>query len=345
MRVQKFGLLALAVVGLVAPSARGQSSPQNKVAAEALFDTAQRLIADGKFSEACPKLEQSQKLDPGIGTLLYLADCYERSGKLASAWATFRDGASQAEAAGQSERAGAGQARAQALEPRLSKLTVKVPAKMQGIDGIELRRDDSPLPKGIWSVPMPIDGGEHVISASAPGYQPWSTTVNVGAEKDDAVVSIPELVPAAAEKPDPDTTPVVPAVAPVPAPAPSPPPQRDRTPHSGTTQRTLGIVVSSVGLVGIGVGSYFGLRAISKNSDAKDVCDGTTCRSESGVTLTDEAKDAATVSNVAFSVGFAALVGGIVLYATAPSEPVSAIHLSPTAGPRSAGLSLGGRFQ
>jgi len=315
------------------------------VAAEALFDTAQKLMTEGKFTEACPKLEQSQRLDPGIGTLLYLADCYERSGKLASAWATFRDGASQAEAAGQSERAGAGQSRARALAPRLSKMTVKVAAELQNGSGLEIRRDDSPLPKGIWNVPMPIDGGEHVISASAPGYAPWSTTVNVATEKDDAVVSIPALVPTPVEAPPPDETPVVPAVTPVQASPASPPPRRDAPASSGSTQRTLGIVVSSVGLVGIGVGSYFGLRAISKNSDAKDVCDGTACSSESGVTLTDEAKDAATVSNVAFSVGLAALVGGIVLYATAPSEPVSALRLTPTAGPRSAGLSLGGRFQ
>src|ERR1041385_700610 len=63
----------------------------NKAAAEALFSAGRDLMAAGKFDDACAKFEASQKLDAGLGTLLYLADCYERANRLASAWATFKE--------------------------------------------------------------------------------------------------------------------------------------------------------------------------------------------------------------------------------------------------------------
>jgi len=322
-----------------------QSSPENKVAAEALFDTARQLIADGKFAEACPKLEQSQRLDPGIGMLLYLADCYERSGRLASAWATFREGASQAQAAGQSERAAAGEERARALEPRLSKLTVRVAADAAGIAGLEVRQSGAVLPKGLWEAPTPVDGGDHVVTATAPGYAPWSTKVHIGTEKDDVVVSVPMLQPKPEEAaPPPAPAPVAPPpVAPAAQPGPAPAP-RDRGTGSGS-QRTLAIVAGGVGVVGLGIGTYFGLRAISKNSDAKDLCDGAVCRDPRGVDLTDEAKSAATISNVAFGLGLTALTAGIVLYATAPSESGTSFRVSPNVGRRQAGVFVGGSFQ
>src|SRR6185437_15434982 len=70
--------------------ARAQNA-SDKAAAEALFDAAKKLYADKKYAEACTRFDASEKLDRGIGTLLYLADCYEHVGRTASAWATFRE--------------------------------------------------------------------------------------------------------------------------------------------------------------------------------------------------------------------------------------------------------------
>jgi len=316
-------------------------SADNKVAAEALFDEARKLVSDGKYAAACAKFEQSQRLDPGIGTLLYLADCYEKAGRFASAWATFREGASQAKAAGQTDRASAGEARAAALEGRLSRLKLEVAPQNGTREGFVLRRGGNPVAKDLFGVAVPVDGAEWLVEASAPGAKPWSKKVVVRAEGDSVTLDVPALetesgAPAPAPVEPPAPAPVVPAPAPGPAP-------RDDAP-AGETQRTLGLVVGGVGLVGIGFGTYFGLRAISKNSDAKELCDGAVCRDPRGVDLTDEAREAATISNITFGVGLAALVGGSVLYLTAPSGRSSGLHVSPKVGKGVGGLWLGGRF-
>ena len=76
-----------------------------------------------------------------------------------------------------------------------------------------------------------------------------------------------------------------------------------------------------MGIVGIGIGSFFGLRAITKNSDADSHCPrGFQCDDPEGVTLSEDAKSAANVSNIAFAVGAAALAGGVILYFTAPDS-------------------------
>src|SRR5689334_19349942 len=76
----------------------------DRVAAESVFQDGKRLMAAGKYAEACPKFETSQRLDPGVGTLLNLADCYEKVGRTATAWATFLEAASGSKAAGNAAR-------------------------------------------------------------------------------------------------------------------------------------------------------------------------------------------------------------------------------------------------
>ncbi|MFM2417004.1 MAG: hypothetical protein RL385_1727, partial [Pseudomonadota bacterium] len=88
-------LLGAAWLGAVA-GARAETNAADKAAAEALFDRGLQLLRDGKVSEACSALEESESIEPGIGTMLYLADCYERLGRTASAWALFREAASRA---------------------------------------------------------------------------------------------------------------------------------------------------------------------------------------------------------------------------------------------------------
>src|SRR5688572_5284659 len=124
-RLPKLATTALvATLGLFAAEPAPAQDASGKAAAEALFENGVQLMKAGRFADACPKLETSQRVDPGVGTLLYLAECYERLGRTASAWATFREAESLARASNQADRARTAQARAQKLEPELSYLTV-----------------------------------------------------------------------------------------------------------------------------------------------------------------------------------------------------------------------------
>jgi serine/threonine-protein kinase len=322
----------LAALALPAP-AHAQASAGDKAAAEALFDRGLTLMRKNEFREACQALEQSQAIERGLGTMLYLAECYEKLGRTASAWALFREAASEARAEGQTARAEQGAARATAIEPKLSKLTVQV-APGNLVAGFELFRDGQPVGRALFGVPVPVDPGEHQLEARAPGRQPWNSVERVGADADSVSVMVPELAvdPAAAAAPPKEPAPLTASVS--------------STSEGGkppaTTQKTVGLLVGAAGIVALGVGGVFGARAMSKNSDAEDVCAGERCPTREGERLSDQANDAATLANV-FVIGGAALAAtGIVLYLTAPSPGATTASIaSDGSGIR---LNVGGAF-
>jgi serine/threonine-protein kinase len=308
-------------------------SVTDKAAAEGLFDQGRSAMQEGDFTKACGLLERSQHIDAAVGTLLYLAECYEKSGRTASAWATFREAADAAAAAKEPQRARTGRDRAQRLEPLLSRLTIQVAPETQQLQGLTVDRRDKAIQPALFNVALPTDPGEYNITASAPGYESWSGTVTVP----DRAGRVSITVPALRKSNEPDKGAA--AAAPPPGAAgPDKPAGAMDTPGSAVSlsassgetrssgQRTMGIVVGAAGVVGIGVGSFFGLSAIAKNSDAEKHCSNTICRDSEGADLTDEAKNAATGANIAFGVGLAALAGGLVLYLTAPSQDASAAH-------------------
>jgi hypothetical protein len=324
--------IAPLLIGLLAsaPLAHAQSTVDSKAAAESLFDDGLALMRKGDLAAACLKLEQSQSIDHGIGTMLYLAECYEKSGRSASAWAMFRQAASEAAASGETTRAEAGRQRAEKLTPVLSKLTVTVSAPVP--PGLELKRNGTPLPSSLWGTPLPVDPGDQRVEASAPGYLPWSGTVRVAANADSAALAVPALTPQPVNELR-VAQPAAPLIAPAAAPAAStssPAADTGAASSSGSTQRIVGIVIGAVGVVGIGVGSAFGLQAISKNDEAKKHCPGggARCDDAQGVSLTEDAQSAARLSNV-FMIGGAVLAAaGVVTYLMAPPDSEPRLALS-----------------
>ncbi len=349
-------LLGVLALGCLSASAGAQSTAADKAAAEALFDKGKKQLKNKDFDEACRSLEESQRLDPGVGTLLYLAECYEQSGKTASAWATFREAAALATTAKDTKREKIARGRAERLEAKLAKLVIEVPESVR-VEGIQVTRDGDEVGSALWGTSIPVDPGAHAITVTAPGKLEYKSTVDVPANGN-ITFAVPPLQDAP-EAPAPEP----PAAAPPPTPAPTPAdPMADSGVDTadGSGQRTLGIVVGVVGLLGIGAGSFFGLQASSKSSEADDNCRGsdpTQCN-QKGVDLGQEAEDAATLSTIAFGVGALALAGGIVLYATAPSGEATArskggrrvarrgseLRVAPAVSPGHAGVFLGGRF-
>src|SRR3954467_7016553 len=81
--------LCLAMPVAFPRAAHADATLADKAAAQSLFDQGRSLMTKGQYAQACPKLAESQRLDPGLGTQFNLADCYEHLGQTASAWAGF----------------------------------------------------------------------------------------------------------------------------------------------------------------------------------------------------------------------------------------------------------------
>jgi hypothetical protein len=191
------------VLLLVARAA--SADPQTSAQAEALFREGRELVAKGDFARACEAFDSSQQLEPAIATLLNQADCREQNGQLATAWVLFLDAERQAKASTDPsvrDLESVAATHAAALTTRLSTLAIAV---AHPVDRLQIRRDGAPLDASAWNHPLPIDGGTHVVTASAPGRIEWKQAVEVGREHDAQSVAVPEL-----------------ALAPVPPPPPPP---------------------------------------------------------------------------------------------------------------------------
>jgi hypothetical protein len=297
---------------LIAPCAWAAGAG-DKAAAEALFAEGRKLLAAGDYAAACGKFEASQRLDPGVGTMLNLADCYEKTGKTASAWAEFRHAAAMARAAGSRERVDTAGSRAAALEGRLSRLTIRSAA----VDA-QIAQDGRPVDPATFGVPLPVDPGRYTIEASAPGKEKWSRTVDIKGNRENVTVDIPPLgdgprAPAAAP------TSAAPPAAPPAAPGPEPKRAEIEPARAGNAQRAVAIGAGAIGVAGLAVGTYFGLRAASLWTDAKSHCQSYPDRCSADATsVSKDAVGAGNLSTAFLVIGGLGVVGGAVLWFTAP---------------------------
>jgi hypothetical protein len=324
---------------MVTAPPRVASAQDTEATATALFDEGRKLMAQHHYSDACPKLAESQRLAPSGGTLLNLAECYEHNGQTASAWAAWQGAAARANAAGKAGAEKSALARAAALEPSLARLTVAF-APGSDVSGIEVKRDGIPLDRGELGSALPIDPGSHVIEATAPKKKPWSISVSVAPRQTDARVTV------ALEDDAQAVAPAAPA-PPTGAEAPASPAESTDTARSttGKTQRIIGVVVGAAGIVGLGVGTAFYFSAKSKNDEALQNCRTSTLCSMKGLTLTSDARSAATAATVALVVGGAAVAAGVVVWLTAPrSHPASGLRLVPAVASSYGGLALDGAW-
>lgn len=314
--------------------ARAQSSPADRVTAEALFDEAVRMMKAGDVAGACPKLQESQRLDAGVGTLVYLAECYARSGRTASAWATWREASAAARAAGQGDREKMARARADALESELPRVIVKTSGGTA--TSLEIKRDGVSIAPAILGTAVPVDAGEHTVVASAPGKRSWSKTVQVGKAERVEVVVPPLEDEALAHA---STTPPAGGAAPV-----TEPPQAERSSAGWPTQRWVALGVAGAGVVALGMGTVFGLRASSQWSDVEARCPNAKCTDPSGPSDVDSARTSGNVSTGLFIAGAALLGGGAFLWFTSPHADTrrGGLRVTPAVSRNDGMLTIGG---
>ncbi|MGZ5969375.1 MAG: hypothetical protein ACXWP4_16995 [Polyangiales bacterium] len=277
--------------------------------ADRLFREGQESMAAKDYPAACAKFAASLRLQAGIGTRLWLADCYEKGGRLASAWHVFRDAAASAIEANDT-RAEVASSRAAALEPKLARIVLHLGPRAP----LEIRVDGVKLPASQWSAPIFVDKGRHELHVVATATESVDRVVDVDAE---GKVYDVDLVP--------ETKP---------PPAPTQQPSR--------LWPTVGWSLVAASAASIGVGAYLGLHAKSKYDDAADHCP-SSC-DDAGYDQRKSAFHFATGSTIAFVAGGAFLAAGITVLVVSPrSQPSSSGSLTLQVGLGS--FSIGGAFR
>lgn len=314
----------------------------DKATAEILFNEGQKLVQAGKFAEACPKLADSQRLDPGIGTALYLGNCYEKISRFASAWGSFREAVSLAERSND-KRAAVAKRNADRLEPLLSRLTLKVAGDVPA--GVRIERNGKPITAAEIGLAIPLDGGACTITADVTGRERWSSTVSIPDQGGSVQVVVHAGNPVgttAIAKPDPKPDPT-----PNPALDTNPPPQTEQPKSGGMTgMRATGIAMGGLGVVAVGIGAGLALAAKSAfdGSNGPGKCDAMTnfCTPD-GLGARSSARTQADIATALFIAG-GALVGAAVVFVIV-GAPKKTAAFAPVISPTHAGASFSLQFE
>ncbi|HXX68020.1 MAG TPA: hypothetical protein VEK07_12590 [Polyangiaceae bacterium] len=327
-------------VGSLSHADEGATQEQ-KAAAQALFEQARSLVEQERFAEACPKLAESERLDPGIGTLLWLADCYENVGQTASAWASFKEAAAAA-AQKHDGREHVARDRAARLESKLSRLTIGV-GPGAAVEGLRVHRDGMLVGSAEWGLPLPLDPGSHTVTATAPGRQPWSSTVLIGTGEQPDPITIPTLTPIPSGSAESDSPRPRSGMEGAPSSensseGPADHRSADRAssdssadPNRGNGQRIGGIAVAAAGLAGIAVGAVYSFeaKATYDQSNTDGHCQSDNVCDAAGKSDRSRASSLALVATVAMGAGAAAAATGALVFFAAPRPAPAAVALTP----------------
>lgn len=287
-------LVCLALT-LVSPTVSAQT--HDATTAEALFNEGRAAANAGDFARACAKFRESNRLDPAPGTVLNLADCEERLGHLATAWTLYR--AVTQRVPESDERHTLARARAQALEPRLPKLTVVLAPGAP--KAARVLRDGIELGSAALDTALPVDPGEHTLMVQAPGLISTERRVTLAEGQSERVVL---KVGARAARPEADST--------------------------SSSKRTWGFALGGVGLLGLSVGTVTGLMVLSAKRRADDNCDAEKRCNATGMDAVDSGRTLGTVSGASFIVGGLALAGGAYLLLSGDEKsPGTALRVGP----------------
>jgi hypothetical protein len=309
---------ALLVLVLLAAPAYADS----KAEAVALFEEGIKELKAGNYDKACAALKQSNELHADSGTRGSLARCYEKQGKVASAWALWVDLSSTAPKNLRPDAA----ANAAKLEPRLPKYMLKLapgtPQVAITVDGAAAKLD----------VAVPVDPGNHVVEATAAGHEGWKHELTAVEGKTETI-TIPPLEPQLVKgplRPNPGSGVI------------------DEKPIKKSSKKTIGFAMVGVGGALAITGGVFGVIARGRYSDAKDICGGDIdacdpARLGDAQDKVDAARSAGTISTITMIAGGAALVTGVVLILTAPSTK-RGVAIAPAVGTDSAGVVFSGGF-
>jgi hypothetical protein len=302
--------------------ARAQTAAEAEQA-DRLFAEATTLAEHGDFATACPKLEQSQRLDPALGTQYNLALCYRHVGRLGSAWRNFRAVERLAHTAGKTGREQAAHKELDALRARVPHLVfiVNEPAASVEVDGERVDREDLAF--------FAVDPGEHTILVTASAKNPWRTVRRVEGAADGSgsaeSVTVPALTVAAGQS----------RIVTITRDAPS-------------TKRTVGFVLLAVGTVGVIASAVTGVLILNAKATADDQCT-PVCAGASGVSAVNRGRTLVPINYVSWGAAAVGLgVGAYLVLTSRSSSPSSPLPtravVAPLLGGGTTGLAVSSVF-
>jgi hypothetical protein len=323
-RVKLVASMVLFSAALIAPAAHAGGA--DAAAAEALFQQGRAAAEKGDWETACTKLRESQRLDPAVGTAFNVGNCEEKLGHLTAAWTLFVEVANKTKPG--DERHGIAKKRADALEKRIPKLTIRLGPGAPA--GTKVRRDDTALAAGSLGAALPADPGKHTITITAPGRKTVTRDIDLAEGERRDIEVLPGAEGEGSER-----------VAPTEEAAPTAEPSAS----PGSTQRTAGWVLGGVGVAGVLVGVITGGLTVAKKSAADAHCPNKACDAE-GLDAVNAGRTLAKVSPATLIIGLAAVGGGVALILTSGSgdekkdQKKGETALVPSFGPTGGGLTL-----
>lgn len=300
------------VTAILALSTSARAAPSE---GELLFREGRAAMTAKDYEKACLKFAESQKKEPAPGTSLNLGDCEEQRGHLVAAQEAFTVAAQGFTAADKRKYA---QSRADGIDKRIPRLTVRSSAKTPGLVVTTAST------KLLVDVETKLDPGDIALHAEAPQRKPkdLKATLREGMHLDVDIGALEEVKLA-----------TVPS-APLPV-APKPDRKRD-------LYRTLSFVGGGLGAASLVVGGVTGVLSLGKASTVKDHCDDALACDQEGVDAAASGKTLSTVSTVTLIAGGALVAGSAALWYFGWRRPRAT--LLPTASRDAAGLLLSGTF-
>jgi hypothetical protein len=260
-------------------------------------------LEEGNYAAACPKLAESHAQDPASGTLINLALCYEKQGRLASAWAQYQLAAALARKDGRPDRVAAAEKQLNRLDPLVPRVVLHA---VHPVPDMQASFGDVRIGVAAFESAIPLDPGTYEVVVSAPSHTDYRTSVSV-AEGEIRRVEIPELARAAAPPPPP------PVVAASQAPPGRAPPSfglpRNASPSPDSVP-VAGYLLAGAGAVGLGLGTFFGIVSLSAYAEAERLCPTHRSCTEESRRARDSAERRAWISNVTLGTGILASASG-----------------------------------
>lgn len=290
---------------------------KEKAEARTLVNKARISAKKKAWADASEALTRADELDPNPQTKLDLARALVEEKKLVAASKAANAAMDTAKGPGGKKVQQAAKKLLADIEPRVPWLaiTVQGPPPGKAVTAVDGEDVDSSTGE------IPLDPGEHRITAEADGYDPAEKTITLAEGVHEKVtLSLDKIKVAAA-----------------------PPPEDAESDGGGSSLPA--VLAFGLGAAGIGVGTVFGVMAFSETDKVQGQCDGNRCPPDVQDAL-DTAKTNGTVSTIAFVVGGVGIAGGIVLLLTSGgsakpdtgADSADEVAVKPYVGPGSAGV-------